>query len=172
MNNFKEGWYVIYTKPRHEKKLHTRLAQMNINSFLPLRKKLHSGHQLKRYVDEPLFPSYIFIYLNDMQSYYHGIDTEGALYYIRNGKEIARVGEAVINNIKLAVNHAEDFEVSEKRFMPGSRLVISKGALTGLACEVVQSDSRKKLLVRVDLLQRNILLSLPEEYLLAMYEPQ
>ena len=172
MSHFKEGWYVIYTKPRHEKKVHTRLAQMNINTFLPLRKKLRNDLDRRRLVDEPLFPSYVFIYLNDMQSYYHGIDTDGSLYYIRNGKEIARVGEAVINNIKLAVNHAGEFEVSEKRFLPGTRLVISKGALTGLACEVVQSDSKNKLLVRVDLLQRNILLSLPEEHLLAMYEPR
>jgi transcription antitermination factor NusG len=165
MGHFKEGWYVIYTKPRHEKKVHSRLAQMNINSFLPLKKKLHAGRTMRRFVDEPLFSSYIFIYLNDLQSYYHGIDTEGALYYVRNGKEIARVGETVINNIRLAVDHGGDFEVSEQRFLCGTKLVIGKGALTGLACEVVQSNNKHKLLVRVELLQRNILLSLPEEHL-------
>jgi transcriptional antiterminator RfaH len=168
MNTFNTGWYLIYTKPRHEKKVHTRLTELKINSYLPLTKKLRTWHDRKKYVDEPLFPSYIFIYLNDMQTYYEGMDTEGSLYYVRYGKEIARVQDSVVNNIKLVSGQAKDPEVSDALFQPGRQLVISKGALTGLSCEVVEYNSKQKLLVRVDLLQRNILLTLPEEHLMAI----
>jgi len=168
MNNFLAGWYLIYTKPRHEKKILTRLAEINVNSFLPTKKSLRAWHDRKKYIDEPLFPSYLFVYLNDMQNYYEGIDTEGALYYVKTGKEIARVNESVINNIKLVTGQTRNLEVSENHFRPGRKLVISKGALTGLSCEVVQIDRQQKLLVRVDLLQRNILLTLPAEQLMAI----
>jgi transcription antitermination factor NusG len=168
MKNFHAGWYLIYTKPRHEKKVHKQLSEVNINSFLPLTKKLRSWHDRKKYVDEPLFPSYVFIYLNDLQNYYGGIDAEGALYYVRTGKEITRVSEGVINNIKLLTDQAKDLEVSGNRFEPGRKLVINKGPLTGLSCEVIQFNNMQKLLVRIDLLQRNLLITLPAEHLMAI----
>lgn len=168
MNKFNSGWYLIYTKPRHEKKVQTQLAEKSINTFLPTRKVLRNWHDRKKYIDEPLFPSYVFIYLNDLQNYYEGTNAEGSLCYVKTGREIARVNETVVNNIKLAATHYNSIEVSDQNFQPGQQLVINKGILTGLSCEVVRVDSRKKLLVRVALLQRNLLLSLSEEYL--MYE--
>jgi transcriptional antiterminator RfaH len=167
MNTFPSGWYLIYTKPRHEKKVYTQLTERNINSFLPLAKKLRTWHDRKKYVDEPLFPSYVFVYLNDLQNYYEGIDAEGSLHYVKIGKEIARVNEAVVENIKLVTGQAEDFEVSDERFQSGQKLVIREGALTGLSCEV-QLKYKKMLLVRVDLLQRSILLKMPAEHLMAI----
>jgi transcription antitermination factor NusG len=168
MNIFRSGWYLIYTKPRHERKVHTHLTELNINSFLPTRKVLRTWHDRKKYVDEPLFPSYVFIYLNDMQAYYEGIDAEGSLYYVRSGKEIARVQDSVINNIKLVSEQTVEPEVSAAFFQPCRKMVITEGALTGLSCEVVQHNSKQKLLVRVELLQRSVLLTLPEEHLMAI----
>lgn len=168
MYQFHPGWHLIYTRPCHEKKVKSLLTQKKIDSFLPTKKVLRIWHDRKKYIDEPLFPSYIFVYLNDLQNYYEGMDVAGALYYVRSGKEIARVHESVINNIKLVTDQANELEVSDTRFLPGRRLVINQGALTGLACEVVECNSKRKLLVRVDLLQRNILMTLPSEHLLAI----
>lgn len=168
MDLFRSGWYLIYTKPQHEKKVHAHLTEIKVDSFLPTRKILRTWHDRKKYVDEPLFPSYVFIYLNDKKNYYDGIDTEGSLYYVRSGKEIARVSEAIVNNIKLAVDQGNDIQISEDRFQPGRKLVINKGPLTGLSCEVVRYNNKQKLLLRIDLLQRNILITLPTEYLMSV----
>lgn len=166
MSKFNSGWYLIYTKPRHEKKVNSRLAEKSINTLLPTRKVLRNWHDRKRYVDEPLFPSYIFVYLNDMENYYEGKDTEGTLYYVKRGKEMARVEETVIENIQLITRQSTNVEVSDCNFQPGQKLVITKGALAGLSCEAVRVDSKKKFLVRVDLLQRSLLISLSEEDLM------
>ncbi|MBN9381676.1 MAG: UpxY family transcription antiterminator [Chitinophagaceae bacterium] len=168
MNEFKDGWYLIYTRPRHEKKVYHHLAGKNINSFLPTRKVLRTWHDRKKYIDEPLFPSYVFIYINDVRNYYEGMEAEGALYYVRDGKKIARVGDNIVDSIKLVSENAKELEVSELRFQPGRRLVISQGSLTGLECEVVQINNKHKLLVRVELLQRSILVTLPVESLMAV----
>jgi transcriptional antiterminator RfaH len=165
---FHKGWYLIYTKPRHEKKVHAQLTERQINSLLPTQKALRVWHDRKKYVDEPLFPSYVFIYLNTMQNYYDGIDTEGSLYYVKTGKQITQVSETVVNNIRLITDQAKELEVSDDRFHPGRKLVITKGALTGLSCEVVEFNNKQKLLVRVDLLKRNILITLPEDHLIAI----
>jgi len=168
MDTFLPGWRLIYTKPRHEKKVHSHLAEIKVNSFLPTKKTLRTWHDRKKYIDEPLFPSYVFIYLNDMQNYYDGLDTEGFLYYVKLGKEIVRVNESVVDNIKLVTGQAKEIEVSDISFEPGQKLVIREGALTGLSCEVIQYNKKQKLLVRVELLKRSILLTVPEEHLIAM----
>lgn len=165
MENFKSGWYLIYTRPRHEKKVHTRLSELEIDSFLPTRKEISVWHDRKKIIDKPLFPSYVFIYLKDIKNYYDGMDAEGTLYYVKTGKKIARVNEDIVDNIKLATEKVSDIEISDSHFRPGHKLVITQGALTGLSCEVVEYENKQKLLVRVDLLQRNVLLTMPEEFL-------
>lgn len=144
--------------------MHTRLNEMDVVSFLPMKKEVSMWHDRKKIVDKPLFPSYVFIYLNDMKNYYDGMDADGTLYYVKTGKQIAKVSDDIINNIKLAVE-TKDIEVSSDYFQPGHKLVITEGALTGLSCEVVEYESSQKLLVRVDLLQRNVLLTMPQECL-------
>jgi transcriptional antiterminator RfaH len=165
MNNFRNGWYLIYTKPRHEKKVHTRLTEVNIKSFLPTKKVLRTWHDRRKYVEEPLFPSYVFIYLNDMDNYYSGMDTEGSLSYVKIGREIARVSDSTVDNIKLLIDRGDEIEVSTTNFVAGQQLIIREGPLTGLSCEMVQSDRGRKILVRVQLLQRNLLVVMPPEYL-------
>lgn len=167
MSKFSSGWYLIYTRPKHEKKVHTGLTDKKVTSFLPTKKSLRTWNDRRKYIDEPLFPSYVFIYLRDMRDYYCGTDVAGALYYVKTGREIARVSDTVVNDIKLASTHTSEIEVSDFYFKPGHQVVISQGALTGLTCEVVRYNNNRKLLIRVELLKRNLLLTMPEEYLLS-----
>lgn len=165
MSSFKNGWYVIYTRPRHEKKVAGKLAETGINIFLPTRKQIRIWNDRKKCIEEPLFPSYVFVYLDGLQSYYAALGLEGVLYYVKTGKEVARVSESIVNDIRLITDQAKDLEVTDDYFQPGQKLVISQGALTGLNCEIVQSNGKQRVLVRVDLLQRNILLTLSTEHL-------
>lgn len=166
IDKFIAGWYVIYTKPRHEKSVFSKLNELKIDSFLPMMKRLRNWNDRKKYIDMPLFPSYLFVYLNNVKDYYMGLGTEGVLYFVRTGKVIARIADSVINNIKLIINQGDEVEITSSRFQAGQQLFIQDGPLTGLSCEVVDYNEKKKILVRVQLIQRNILVSLPSEYLL------
>jgi transcriptional antiterminator RfaH len=59
MKNLFAGWYLLYTKPRHEKKVSAALTEASVNSYLPTAKKLRTWCDRKKYIDEPLFPSYV-----------------------------------------------------------------------------------------------------------------
>jgi transcriptional antiterminator RfaH len=168
MSSFKSAWYLIYTKPRHEKKVASSLSQAGVEFFLPTSKKLKIWFDRKKYIEEPLFPSYIFVRIKSMYDYYQALNIEGVLYYVKLGKDIAPVSETVISNLKLLVGEGEDIEISTSYFKPGQKLAIQRGSLTGLTCEVVQCNGIKKLLVRVCLLQRNLLIKLPADSLMAI----
>jgi transcriptional antiterminator RfaH len=83
------GWYVLYTKPNHEKKVTASLNDRNIRCYLPLKRSLRKMGNRRKIVDTPLFPSYVFIYLEELQHYYSGLDLEGVLNYVRIGRDIA-----------------------------------------------------------------------------------
>jgi transcription antitermination factor NusG len=166
MRKFHEGWYVIYTKPRHEKKVCTALDDLGIGYFFAMMKTLRVWSDRRKYVDAPVFPSYIFTYLKDHHSYFQCLDIDGVLYYVRTGKEVAMVSTAVIDNLKVILNSGEEVEVSEMNFTPGQMMVIQHGPLTGFTGEVVEYNGCEKVLVRVHLFQRNVLMSLSPECLM------
>jgi transcriptional antiterminator RfaH len=166
LENFVSAWHLIYTRPRHEKKVSDRLSELNIKSFFPIRKIVRQWHDRKKLIEEPLFPSYVFVYLDGKQSLYEGMNVEGYLYYVKVGKKMAKVDEQLVEQLKLLSVHDGDIEVSSSSFSPGRLVTICGGALTGLPSEIVEYNGKQKIIVRVCILQRNLLVNLPAEHLL------
>jgi transcription antitermination factor NusG len=83
MNNFSFAWYVIYTRPRHEKRVVEHLAQVNIETFLPCIVTLRKWHDRKKYLEVPLFPSYVFVHLKAAQEYFDSLNGKKNCTYPR-----------------------------------------------------------------------------------------
>ncbi len=58
-------WYVIYTRPRWEKKVHSLLHTKGIESYCPLNKVRRKWSDRVKLVEEPLFKSYVFVKTNE-----------------------------------------------------------------------------------------------------------
>ena len=63
--NFKKKdympWYALYTQPRQEKKVVTRLEQLAIEVYCPLLIQVRQWSDRKKKVEVPLLPSYVFV---------------------------------------------------------------------------------------------------------------
>ncbi len=165
MSVFAVGWYVIYTKSRHERKVAMKLSQLEINYFLPTIKTLRSWHDRRKYIDTPLFPSYVFVYLNNFKEYFATLGIGGVSYYVNSGKDVARLNNKVIEDLRMVVERGNEIQVSLDDFKIGQRMLIREGPMTGLQCEVVTVKGEKKILVRVNLLKRNLLVSVTSNHL-------
>lgn len=60
-------WYVIYTEPRHEKKVASRLQQLDIEVYCPLITQVRQWSDRKKKVEVPLLPSYVFVKLDSSE---------------------------------------------------------------------------------------------------------
>src|SRR5512140_1670119 len=58
-------WYALYTRPRAEKMVYSRLEEGGIEAFLPLYKTLRKWSDRKKLVEKPLFSSYVFVNVNN-----------------------------------------------------------------------------------------------------------
>jgi transcriptional antiterminator RfaH len=162
MTPFKIGWYVIYTKPQHEKKVAEYLNYLKVQYFLPTIRTLKIWASKKRYVNVPLFPSYVFVKLENMQHYFESLQIPGVLYFVKIGNQVATIKESMINKLQTIVsNDFQDIEVSTRNFSQGTNLIINAGPFSGYCCEMIEYKGKSKMLVRIELLQRNIIVDLP-----------
>ena len=58
-------WYVIYTKPRNEKKVADRLKHLGIDVYCPMITMIKQWSDRKKKVQIPLLNSYVFVNLNE-----------------------------------------------------------------------------------------------------------
>jgi transcription antitermination factor NusG len=104
------SWYVVYTRPHHEKKVYKQLQQEKIDAFLPLQTTLRYWSYRTKRVSEPLFNCYLFVYISTKE-YYTVLNVPGIVNYITFEGKAATISK---NQIKLIKNILEqDIETEE-----------------------------------------------------------
>ncbi len=59
------SWYVLYTKPRSEKKVEEELLSIGIHAYCPTRSEIRIWSDRKKRVEIPLLPSMVLVNLDD-----------------------------------------------------------------------------------------------------------
>jgi transcriptional antiterminator RfaH len=59
------NWYVLYTKPRYEKKVTAKLTALGIEAYCPMLTSKHQWSDRKKLVSTPLISSCIFVHTNE-----------------------------------------------------------------------------------------------------------
>ena len=57
----KKKWYVVYTKPRWEKKVFGLMTERGMQAYCPLTRVQKKWSDRLKWVEEPLFKSYVFV---------------------------------------------------------------------------------------------------------------
>jgi transcription antitermination factor NusG len=142
------SWFVVYTKPRWEKKVSKTLTEKGIENYCPLNKVMRKWSDRNKIVLEPLFKGYVFVRVNEN----HKWDikkVDGILNYVYWLGKPARVKDTEIDTIKMFLREFHDVEVVEKNLEPDTNVIIRQGVLMnyhGVIVEVIGSRAR----VRID----------------------
>jgi transcriptional antiterminator RfaH len=167
MNFFKEGWYLLYTRLNFEMEIADLFEKKNIQYFLPLIEQPGQGHIKRRIRKIPLFPSYIFIKLSTTEDYGNINCSDFAGDFLKQGRKPVWVPEEIISQVSVAADKAASLYVSAQYFQPGEQIKLEQGVLSGVSGELIQYNGKKKILVRVNIINRCILIDLPAEYMSA-----
>jgi transcriptional antiterminator RfaH len=142
-------WYPVYTHARAEKKAYDALLKKGIETYLPLTRQLKQWSDRKKWVEEPLIKSYLFVNITD-QDQMEVLMTKGVARFIYFSGKITPMPASQIDNLKLLLSSAYDLEVTEENLQPGEKIIIKAGPLKGLHGEIVSHRSQKQLLLRLD----------------------
>ena len=83
-------WFVLTTRPRAEKQVGVRLTENNFENFVPLHRQLKQWHDRKKWVESPLFNSYIFVRTTDQQRN-QVFNIKGTIKYISFGGQVCTI---------------------------------------------------------------------------------
>ena len=140
MSNTKENifWYVVYTRPRWEKKISKILDNKGIENYCPLNKVSKQWSDRKKIVLEPLFKGYIFIKINESNKWDIKL-IDGIINYVYWLGKPAKVRDTEINTIKMFLNEFENIEIIDSNLRLHSKVAITtvilknyKGIIVGL----------------------------------------
>jgi transcription antitermination factor NusG len=107
-----KNWYIIYAKPKTEKKVAAALSKRKIENFIPLNCKTITVFRKKKIQQEPLFQSYLFVYIQESEiSKIKTIDGVINLVYWKN--QPATVSKNEIHMIKEFVANYTDIKTEK-----------------------------------------------------------
>ena len=148
-------WHAIYTRPRAEKQVWQRLQDAGIEAFLPLRKTLRQWSDRKKMVEVPLLSSYVFVRV-DRTEYDQVLRVPGVVKYIFFEGKAAVIRQQEIDNLKILIDSNAEVETTWERFEKGEHVEVTAGALRGLKGELISDGTRKRLLIRIDRIDQNL----------------
>jgi len=125
-----KSWYVLYTKPRHEKKLAERLESEGWTVYCPLKKTTKQWSDRKKVVKEALFSSFIFIQCQEQdrdQVFVHASAVR-YLYWLRKPAIVCSEEIESIRHWMGEVNHAS---ITIESIPIGSKVRLGAGPLMG-----------------------------------------
>ena len=157
-------WFVIYTRSRFEKKIYQELLKINIESYLPLQKKLKQWSDRKKWVEEPLFRSYIFVKI-DKTEYYNILKINGVIRYVSFEGQAVPIRESQIEILKKIISTGVDIEVVEEHIQPGQAVEVIAGSLIGVKGHLVKYKGKQKVILNLETIGHSIVLDINREYI-------
>lgn len=156
-NNYR--WYPVYTHSRAEQKTCLLLEKRGVVCYLPLQKTLKQWSDRKKWITEPLFRSYLFVYIS-LREYNIVSQTKGIVRFIYFTGKIAYIPDYQIQILKDYLSGELLPEISTLKLSAGKRVKIINGKLKGYEAEMVAWEQQYRLILRLDALGQSLLLKI------------
>lgn len=157
-------WFAVYTNPRAEKLVHSRLLEESVESFLPLQKTYRRWSDRKKMIMKPLLSSYVFVKVIPKE-FPKVFKTNGVVKFVSFEGQPVPIPQRQIDNLRLLVNSDAEIEVTAEQFEKGDQVEVITGSMIGLTGELIKVGGKKRVIIRIDKLEQNILLTIPTTFL-------
>lgn len=138
----------------HEKKIGERLAQMGIESFVPIQKEMRQWSDRRKMVERVVIPMMIFVHVTPEERSQVLTLSSVSRYMVLRGTSIpAVIPDAQMDKFRFMLDYSEtSVSMSNETFAPGEWVKVIKGPLCGLEGELVTLNGASKVVVRLDML--------------------
>lgn len=140
------NWYVVYTKPKWEKKVADKLNQVGIECYCPLITQVKQWSDRKKKIEVPLFNSYVFVRLADTERN-SAFQVSGVVRYLFWLGKPAIVKDQEIEIIKKSLTAPNLSEISVSSIQVGDKIKLESGAFTNQNAIVKEVSNNYYILV-------------------------
>jgi len=157
------NWYAVYVKSRAEKKAQTELQDKEIETFLPLQRKLRQWSDRKKWVEMPLISGYLFVRIS-RKEYDSVLQSNYVVSYVRFEGTAAMIPDNQIDYLKLMLKQDNlDIEITRESFEIGQMIEVIAGPLIGLRGKLVRIKGKNKVAIELEQLGYSALVEIIAE---------
>jgi transcription antitermination factor NusG len=156
-------WYAIYTKPRNEKKVDGLLAEKRIERFLPLVKRRQQWKDRKKWVEMPLFSSYLFANF-EYKYRYDVLQTDGVVKIVNFNGVPAVVPDWQIASLRRMLEFPQTLQL-ESYLSPGEMVEVIEGPMRGMRGTVTRLKNANRLVLTIDGIMQSVSVEVDESVL-------
>ncbi len=155
------NWFAVYTNPRSEKKAHAFLVEKGIEVYLPLQRTMKQWSDRKKWVEEPLFRSYLFVNIPKNQ-YFEVLNTPHVVRYVTFEGKAVPIPPRQIDAIRYYLSETETMpeEQDLQNLKPGASVEVIRGPLRGLTGHLIEFQGRRKVRIEIEALGQFLYLNI------------
>jgi len=152
-------WYVLYVKPRHEKRVSTVLRGKDFEEFLPL----YARRTATRLSELPLFPGYVFCRM-DPSNRLPVLSIPGVFSVVGFAGKATAVDETEIEALQRVVRSGL-VRQPWPTLPAGTRVTVARGPMQGVEGVVMRTKTSARIVISVTVLQRSVAVELNRDWL-------
>ncbi len=161
-----EKWYVLYTRPRHEKKVRDGLIEKKIEVFLPLLTKTLVYKNRKKKSEVPLFNSYLFARF-DYKYRFTVLETHGVIKLVNFKGVPGVVPDWQIDSLKKMLENPESLQL-ENYIRQGDIVEVTQGPFKGMRGAVIKRKGETRLIITIEGIMQTVSVEIDAEYVQAV----
>jgi transcription antitermination factor NusG len=123
-----KNWYILYTKPKCEKKVASLLTKRKTENFCPLNHIKLESLRRDKFLQEPLFKSYIFVKIAE-KDIPPIKNTEGVISLLYWMGKPAIIKDDEIEYIREFTNDHQNIELQKTEVNPGENVHVLDGPI-------------------------------------------
>ena len=148
-----KSWYLVYTKPRQEVLAQDNLLRQGYSVYLPKVRQFRRRRGQQEAVVEPLFPRYLFIYLDMQYDNWGPIrSTFGVASLVRFGSEPAQVPTQLVDHLRAQEGQDGLHAWAESKIALGGRVRVVDGPLKGYEGILLAKSGQERVVLLLEML--------------------
>ena len=149
-----QKWYALHVRPNHELSVASRLKELGIEEYLPIRRGQKFSQRNKFNEGLPLFPGYVFSFL-DLNGGPKLYSVPGVLRILGYGGRAVPIEHDEMATVRALVESPLRVEATSY-FQPGEQICLIAGPLKGVSGTFLHTGKGDKLVVSLPLLKRSL----------------
>lgn len=153
-------WYVLYTCPRHEKRVAAQIERRSFPCFLPLYRSVRRWKDRRKELELALFPGYVFVRMS-LESKLRVLELPGVVRLVSFNGQPAALSAEEIEALQNRLSCTLKIE-PHPYIRRGRRVRVRNGAMQGLEGIIIRRKDRCRVVFSVDLIQRSVAVEVDE----------
>ena len=144
-------WYVALVRMHHEKKVAERLSKMGIDSFVPVQQQIHQWSDRWKKISRVLIPMIVFVHVDALERKKVLELYSVNRYMVNRGESVPLViPDEQMERFRFMLDYSDSaISLNDPSLIPGEKVQVIKGPLSGLQGELVTVDGKTKVAVRI-----------------------